>query len=119
MNKKINNKIRSDLEGFEDLLDLVEKKRRFGGYQREEKIGKEYDVLSFLEQEKVRLEKIYSFFNSKAKILNEFSQLPPILNISESEIKNREDKLLELIMEDASIFSRNIEIIYKQFFPTN
>ncbi len=118
MSKKIPNKLKNDLTGFEDVLDLVGDKRKLGG-QREEKIGKEYDIQSYLEQEKKRLDKIYSFLKAVNDIFINYSQINPLIKKSQSEVEEKTKILVERLYMKNSTFLKNMEQIYDSFFPKN
>ena len=116
MNDKIPEKLKATFSGFEELLDLMED-RNPQRHQREEKIGKEYDIQSFLETEKDRLEKLYSFLNSKAKIFNEFPQIEPLKEIQETEIIRKKKEISKNLNNIKGPFLNNLSFLYTQFFP--
>src|SRR6056300_1265766 len=107
-------KSKNDLRGFEEVLDLVNKKKRG---QREEKIGAEYDIQSFLEMERERLDKTYSFLKVVSKIFNQHPQTAPLISKSENEISEKENILIKSLTSEKSFFIRNLNSLFDSFYP--
>ncbi|MFZ8934719.1 MAG: hypothetical protein ACO2ZP_12560, partial [Bacteriovoracaceae bacterium] len=77
----------------------------------------EYDIQSFLELEKERLDKTYSFLIALSKVFNNHSQIKPLLEKSRQEITEKESTVINVLIRERSSILRNLEFLFDSFFP--
>ncbi len=121
MSKKkptLNDKQNQELEGFEDVLDLVgldksafKKSARISDSQIED-----YEIYDFLEKENLRLEKIDRFFNTQIPIDKEYDQTKRLIKREIGEVKEIKDELALKLMEPNSDFLNFLGKLYDKAF---
>ncbi len=105
-----------ELEGFEDVLDLVYEERPTVK-KNSESVSQSFETMAFLEEEEDRLRKLETLFS--AAIPNAVEH--PQEDFALAEIQDYRDMLLgELVTElskNNSPLQRNLEAIFKTLFP--
>lgn len=113
MVKKIGDKIKSDLKGFEDVFDLMKDRN---GPKKEEKEDGDFDILEFLDLEKQRLEKITLFFEKKMPVLLTSNQTQTVIT---KQIALREkfiNELGQIIQKPSSHFQKELSLIFNKAY---
>lgn len=108
-------KINDDLQGFEEVFDLIEndkdKKR-----SNSERFVNPHELLNFLEKENERLSKLDQFFSDKAPnlLLNPTSQ--NLCEIQEDNIKKIRNDIWRELKKPSSIFLKNLSHLFDKVY---
>lgn len=122
MNKKIkfNKNKMNDIKGFEEVMDLVldengqieELKKR----KELERYNDTYELYNFLENEKIRLEKIDDLFSKKVPNLLIHSQTKRLIQLSKEKKAEAICDLLNKVTPENSYFNQHMDSIYNGAF---
>lgn len=125
MSKKIGNKIVTaetleGLKGFEDVFEEYVKNEEYKDTERKErensKLGEQYELQHFLQQENNRLSAIETFLTKKIPLKMNFSQTEKLTLLQMSRKRVLKEKLgTDLILLD-SIFQKNLAQMFNSHF---
>ena len=125
MSKKIGNtnvtkEVFEGLKGFEDVFEDYVKSEEYKEHERKErdlsKIGEQYELQHFLEQENSRLSSLEIFLTKKIPLIMNFSQTEKLIIIQMERKKILKEKLVvELIKLDPP-FQKNLAQLMNSHF---
>lgn len=122
MNMTKKTRIDDDLEGFEEVMDLIDgvprkkKSKKNGAGGNNKRLRDNFEVLNLLESEEDRLKKLGNLFYEKINNLRNFSQTDRLI---EEQTRNRQiihEKILESMREVNSNYQINIENFFDKNF---
>lgn len=109
-----------DIEGFEEIMDLVldEEEQIQAEHKRKEleKYNDTYKLYNFLENEVSRLEKMSQFFGTKLNNYKKFNQTRYISRKQETICSEAKKKLLKKIILNDSHLNKQLEILFNSLF---
>ena len=112
MDKK-SKKVPEDLIGFKEFIEYEEKK---SPSLKGRVNGSNFDLLSFLENESIRLSKTIDLCEEQSYHLKKYSQVPPILSKQEQIINKNRQILMELLSRKDSPLTKNLkELLHIHF----
>jgi predicted methyltransferase len=105
-----------ELEGFEDVVDLV-----FGEGSSVSQVAREkniegYEVYSFLDRENQRLEAVDRFFTTKLKTMEFYSQSETLVKKQKAHRDSLLDFLSRRMASPDSLINKRIAQLYDQAF---
>jgi len=118
--KKLSKKQATDLQGFEEVMDMVigEKEVQLNEKKRKEleKFNDSFELYNFLEYETVRVKKLDDFFSYKIPNINANSQTE---ELNKRQIEKKEllkEELVNRIIDINSPFHYNLKQIFNTAF---
>ena len=109
-----------DIEGFEEIMDLVldeEEQLQVEQKRKElEKYNDTYKLYNFLENEVKRLEKVSQFFGTKLKNYKEFNQTKHIAKKQETICSETKKDLLSHVVVKDSHLNKRLETLFNSLF---
>ena len=125
MNKKIGKKelnpeVTGNLKGFEDIFEDYVKSEEFRDNERRERensrVGEQYELQHFLEQENDRLSGLESFFTKKIPLKVNFSQTPKLTLVQMERKGFLREKLSESLSRPDSHLQKNLAHLLNAHF---
>ena len=103
-------KKRKELEGFEDVIDMIPG-NRFNPDRKKinPKLNEDFELLNLLENEHQRLSKLDLFFNEKISNQQNFEQADELLKTQESNIQDMRERIIKQSLDKNSYPYQNIE----------
>ena len=89
--KKLPKKLKKELSGFEDVLDLMDGRNPLTSSSAEDKIDSKFDFINFFEIEEKRLEKIYFLFRDKIPIAHNYSHSDSVIKEQSKKLKKKKN----------------------------
>ena len=112
MDKK-NKKIPSDLVGFKEFIEYDDIQT---GTKKPKEISQNFDLLSFLENESIRLSKTINLCEEQTYTINKFNQSEFILEKQEQIINKNKLIITELLRRKDSPLTANLKEILSLHF---
>lgn len=125
MSKKVGNinltkETVENLKGFEDVFeDYVESeeyKDRERRQNENQKVGEQYELQHFLEQENARLTGLENFLTKKIPIKMNFSQTEKLIKVQNDRKNLLRDKLLPELKQLDSALQKNLAAFFNSHF---
>jgi hypothetical protein len=125
MNKKIEktnvtNEVAGNLKGFEDIFEDYVKSEEYRDNERKErensKVGEQYELQHFLEQENLRLSNLEIFFTKKIPLKVNFSQTSKLTLVQMERKKILKDKLSTNLLKLDSEVQKNLASLVNSHF---
>lgn len=125
MSKKIGNKnvtkeVFEGLKGFEDVFEDYVKSEEYKEHERKErdlaKIGEQYELQHFLEQENSRLSSLEIFLTKKIPLITNFSQTEQLIIIQMERKKALKEKISAELIKLDSPFQKNLAHLMNSHF---
>lgn len=111
----LDDKKRKELEGFEEVLDLIDANKAEIKSDKNQQI-EDYEIYDFLEKENLRLEKLDHFFTTHLPIDKRYSQTKKLIEKEKKDVTLlREELIQEFIKSDSPLF-KYLADIYKGAF---
>ena len=119
-NTKIPKEIISGLKGFEDVFEDYVESEEYKELARKEqesfKIGEQYELQNFLEQENARLTCLEVFLTKKVSLKTNFSQTDKLISMQEERNRILKEKLLLDIKKLNSALQKNLSLFFNSHF---
>lgn len=106
------NKNNDDMIGFKDFIENDKATTKRSSNQR----IKDFELMTFLEQESKRLTKHIEMLEEKVYIIKNFSQGEKLLRDQEKKLADSKRKLIEIIKKKDSSFMKQMNSIFKDYF---
>jgi hypothetical protein len=125
MNKKVgktlvSNEVAKGLKGFEDVFEDYVQSEEYKENERRDrensKVGEQYELLHFLEQENLRLSSLETFFTKKIPLKINFSQTSKLTLIQIDRKKFLKEKLINHLRNLDSELQRNLSSLMNSHF---
>jgi hypothetical protein len=125
MNKKVgktlvSNEVAKGLKGFEDVFEDYVKSEEYKDTERKDrentKVGEQYELQHFLEQENARLTGLENFFTKKIPLKVNFSQTPKLTLIQMERKKLLKEKLIPHLGKLDSELQKNLANLINSHF---
>ena len=125
MNKKVgktlvSNEVAKGLKGFEDVFEDYVQSEEYKENERRDrensKVGEQYELLHFLEQENLRLSSLETFFTKKIPLKINFSQTSKLTLIQIDRKKFIKEKLINQLRNLDSELQRNLSSLMNSHF---
>lgn len=125
MSKKIGNtnvskEFLDNLKGFEDVFEDYVKSEDYKDLERKEreaaKVGEQYELQHFLEQENDRLSSLESFFTKKIPLKMNFSQTEKLILMQMERKRALREKLEDEIVKLDSHLQKNLANLMNSHF---
>lgn len=125
MSKKIGNiNLSKDaldgLKGFEDVFEDYVESEEYKDSERKErensKVGEQYELQHFLEQENLRLTGLEVFLTKKISLKTNFSQTEKLMQVQTERKKVLKDKLSAEFKKLDSALQKNLATIFNSHF---
>jgi hypothetical protein len=104
-----------DLEGFEDVLDLVNIDKA-EVHKRDTRPAQNFEIYDFLERESVRLKKLDQFFSNKVPILEEHGQYTSLIEQQKVVRNDLQKELCQKVKDENSAFQQFMSSRFNKFF---
>lgn len=104
-----------DLEGFEDVLDLVDIDKR-EVKKKDTRPAQNFAIYDFLERETIRLKKLDEFFSTKVPNLNENKQYTSLIKDQKNNRNSLQSNLTSKMRDPDSEFHHFISTHFNKFF---
>lgn len=125
MSKKLGNlnlpkEVLGNLKGFEDVFEDYVESEEYKDLDRRErensKVGEQYELQVFLEQENERLTSLEVFLTKKISLKTNFSQTDKLIKLQIDRKTLLKAKLLEELKKSDSIFQKNLAQFFNSHF---
>lgn len=111
----LSDKKKKDLEGFEDVLDLIGEKDAEIKSEKDLQI-EDYEIFDFLEKETMRLEKADNFFSTHLPIDKKYSQTDKLIEKELGEVALLREELIDTIKREDSGLNQFISNLFSKSF---
>ncbi len=98
----LTDKKKRELEGFEDVLDLIDNNGVEVKTSKKDAQIEDYEIYDFLEKEVARLEKIDQFFTVQMPLEKKYSQTKGLINKETAAVQDIKDEIIEIISKEDS-----------------
>lgn len=112
----LTDKKKKDLEGFEEILDLIGEK----GPEIRDKDQQieDYEIYDFLEKENLRLEKLDQFFSTHLPLSKTHSQTAKLIEKEMEEIGLLREEIIDELERDESYINEFLKDLYIKAFSS-
>lgn len=111
----LSDKKQKDLEGFEDVLDLIGEKDAEIRSDKELQI-EDYEIFDFLEKEILRLEKADAFFTTHLPIDKKHSQTKKLIEKEKGDVALLREELIDEIKREDSGLCQFLSNLFTKSF---
>ena len=111
----LSEKKQKDLEGFEDVLDLIGEKDAEIRSEKDLQI-EDYEIFDFLEKEILRLEKADSFFTTHLPIDKRYSQTKKLIEKERGDVALLREELIDDIKREDSSLCQFLSNLFSKSF---
>lgn len=119
-NSNISKEVMENLKGFEDVFEDYVKSEDYKDVERKEreaaKVGEQYELQHFLEQENDRLSSLESFFTKKIPLKMNFSQTEKLILVQMERKNVLKEKLGDEIVKLDSHLQKNLANLMNSHF---
>ena len=119
-NKNVSQEVFDGLKGFEDVFEDYVKSEEYKDHERKErensKVGEQYELQHFLEQENERLSALEIFLTKKIPLKMNFSQTEKLTLIQMERKKVLRDKLTQEFSKLDSNLQKNLAQLLNSHF---
>lgn len=125
MSKKVGNinltkEVVDNLKGFEDVFEDYVESEEFRDKERRQsenqKIGEQYELQHFLEQENARLTGLENFLTKKIPLKLNFSQTDKLIKVQNERKKVLKEKLLPELKRPETPLQKNLAALFNAHF---
>ena len=103
-----------DLIGFKDFLEQERKKSEIKGPPRNRTDG--FELLTFLEQDSIRIEKLIKIFEEKSYVLKNYPQAKSVLADISTHRDLLRQQLIETLAQKSSHLFQNLAEIFDKHY---
>lgn len=118
--KNVSKEVFEDLKGFEDVFEDYVTSEEFKEHERKDrdnsKIGEQYELQHFLEQENSRLSALEVFLTKKIPLVMNFSQTEQLILVQMERKKVLQEKLLTHLIKLDSPLQKNLAQLMNSHF---
>jgi len=115
-NSPLNDNVKNDLSGFEEVLDYLIEDKRKGDRDKKNLGANPFDLFNFLEREKTRLEKVDILFRSKVPNL-ENNPIPlKLCDIQRERLEICRSELVKKLSERSSPLYKNLNDLFEKTY---
>ncbi|MCF8058347.1 MAG: hypothetical protein K9K67_03565 [Bacteriovoracaceae bacterium] len=118
MSKKkiyLTDKKKKDLEGFEDVMDLIGQSETEIRSDKEIQI-EDYEIFDFLEKEILRLEKIDQFFTTQLPIDKRYSQTKALIEKESGDVALLREEIIDKLKQEESNLNQFMSNLFAKTF---
>ncbi len=109
-----------NLKGFEDVFEDYVKSEEYKDLERKERessrVGEQYELQHFLEQENMRLKSLESFLTKKIPLKVNFSQTEKLILIQMNRKQELKEKLIPIMKKLDSPLQKNLAQLINSHF---
>lgn len=110
----------SDIVGFEEFLEFTQSKKPVAGNRSYlKKFDDQFDLLTFLETESHRLEKLVELFQEKVSILKNCPQDISLTVKQETSNITMKTEIVQNLIKKNSPLNQNLLNLFNQFYGNN
>lgn len=113
----LSDKKQKELEGFEDVLDLIDKDSNLDVKTSKKEIQiEDYEIYDFLEKEVSRLQKLDQFFTVQMPLEKKYSQTKGLIQKESVQLHAVKDEIIEIISKADSNLSNFLDDLIRRTY---
>lgn len=113
----LSDKKQRELEGFEEVLDLIDKDGSVDVKASKKEIQiEDYEIYDFLEKEVTRLQKLDQFFTVQMPLEKKYSQTKGLIQKESAELLQVKDEIIDLISKPDSNLSNFLDDLIRKTY---